>query len=108
QSWPRAEPAGLRSGSGEGRRPCPLRSYTARRLAWRGLQTDALQLLRDGVVDLPGRPGQGGRYLLQKLVPRGAAEGAAAGQQLVEDHAQAEDVRAAVHPVPLTAGLLRT
>ena len=30
------------------------------------------------------------------------------GQQLVEDHAQAEDVRAAIDPVPLATGLLGT
>src|SRR5213593_3701606 len=29
-------------------------------------------------------------------------------QQLVEDHAQAEDVRAAIHSMPLTAGLFGT
>ena len=39
-------------------------------------------------------------------VERVAPERPAAGQQLVEDDAQAEDVRAAVDPVPLAPGLL--
>ena len=37
---------------------------------------------------------------------RVAPERPAAGQQLVEDDAQAEDVRAAIDPVPLAPGLL--
>ena len=59
------------------------------------LQADRLQVARDAVVEAARRP----RLVVQHLVqqhPRGAAERQLAGQQLVEDHAQAVDVAAAI------------
>ncbi len=79
----------------------PLRGPLRQRL-----QADPLQLARDRVVDLAERPRLGRGDLVHHLGPRVAAERLAAGQQLVEDDAQAEDVRAAVDPVPLAPGLL--
>ena len=70
------------------------------------LQADPLQLPGDRVVDLPGRAGLGRGDLLHDLGVRVAPERPPAGQQLVEDDAQAEDVRAAIDPVPLAPGLL--
>ena len=70
------------------------------------LLADPLQLAGDRVVDLAGRARLGGGDLVHHFGPRVAPERLAPGQQLVEDHAEAEDVRAAVDPVPLAAGLL--
>ena len=61
-----------------------------------------------GIVSSICRGGRGsdGGDLLQDLGVRVAPERPAAGEQLVEDDAQAEDVRAAIDPVPLAPGLL--
>ena len=97
----------LRSGgSAAGLRPCPWRAVPLRRPLRQRLQADPFQFLGDRVVDLPGRTGLGGGDLLQDLRVRVAPERPPPGQQLVEDHAQAEDVRAAIDPVPLAPGLL--
>ena len=82
-------------------RAVPLRRPLGQRLL-----ADPLQLAGDRVVDLAERPRLGGGDLVHHLGARVAAERPAAGQQLVEDDAQAEDVRAAVDPVPLAPGLL--
>ena len=70
------------------------------------LEADPLLLPGDGIVDLAGRAGLGVGDLIHELLIRVAPERLAAGQQLVEDDAQAEDVRAAIDPVPFAPGLL--
>jgi hypothetical protein len=72
-----------------------------------GLEADALQLPRQGVVDLPRRPRLGGGDQLQQFVPGVGPERRPPGEQLVEDDAEAVDVGTAVHAVALAAGLLR-
>ena len=53
-----------------------------------------------------GGRGFGGGDLLEQLLARIAPERSSPGQQLVEDHAQAEDVRSPIDPVTLAPGLL--
>src|SRR5262249_37801474 len=71
------------------------------------LQTNALQLPGNLVIDLPRRAGVGVNDLLKKVVLRRRFEGPAAGQQSIEDHAEAKNVAAAIDAVPLAAGLFR-
>ena len=86
----------------------PGRRVTLRGPLRQGLQADALQRPGDPVVHLAGRLGFDGDDLLQQFRHRLGAEGPPAAQHFVEDDAEAEDVGAAVHPVALAAGLLRT
>ena len=103
---PAAPGSARRRASGAGRRPGPRRRRVAPpRLLGHRLEADRLQVARDVVVERRGRP----RLVVQHLVqqhPRRAAERQLAGQQLVEDHAEAVDVGAAVDLVRLAAGLL--
>ena len=73
-----------------------------------GFEANPLQLLGDVLIDLPERAGFIRRDLLQQLGLRFRTKGRPPGQQLVEDHAQAENVASAIHAMPLAAGLLRT
>ena len=73
-----------------------------------GFQADAVQFLRDAVVELAWRAGLEARHLLQQFRLRVGTERPASHQQFVEDHAQAEDVAAAIDPMPFATGLLRT
>ena len=73
-----------------------------------GLQADAFQFLRDVVVVLPGRAGLEARDLLQQFRLRVGTERLASDQQFVEDHAQAEDVAAAIDPMPFATSLFGT
>ena len=82
------------------------RAVPLRRPLGQHLLADPLQLAGDRVVDLPGRTRLDGGDLIHDLGMRVAPERPAAGEQLVEDDAQAEDVRAAIDPVPLAPGLL--
>ena len=77
------------------------------RLLGHRLQADRLQVTGDGAVELPRWPR---RVLhdLQQEHPRLAPERHLPGQQLVQDHPEAVDVTAGVHPVDLAAGLLGT
>ena len=70
------------------------------------LLADPFQLAGDRVVDLPGRTLLGPRDLVQDLRQRLAPERLAAGQELVEDHAEAEHVGPPIDPVPLPPRLL--
>ena len=66
-----------------------------------------LQLFGDRVIRLARRPGLIGRDLPEDF--HGVAlERTPARQQLIEDHAEAEDVGAAIDAVPLAIGLLGT
>ena len=83
----------------------PRRGVAPARLLGHRLQADRLQVAGDVVVEAP----RAARLVVQHLVqqhPRRAAERQLAGQQLVEDHAQAVDVAAAVDAVRLAPGLL--
>jgi hypothetical protein len=85
----------------------------ARRVAFRGalrqgFQANAVQFLRDAVVVLPRRAGVEARHLLHQLRLRVGPKRLAADQQLVKDHAQTEDVAAAIDAMPFATGLLRT
>ena len=73
-----------------------------------GFQADAFQFLRDAVVALAGRAGLEARHLLQQFRLRVGPERLASHQQFVEDHAQAENVAAAIDPMPFATGLLGT
>ena len=72
------------------------------------LQTDALQFLRDRVVPLPGRTNFPAGDLLQQFLSGVRLKRSPSGQQFVEDDAQAEDVTAAIHPMPFATGLFGT
>ena len=63
-----------------------------------------------GIVSSIWRGGRGSRGddLLQDLQVRITPEWSSPGQQLVEDHAQAEDVRSPIDPVTLAPGLFGT
>ena len=90
------EVVGIPEPSGNGPRP-----------AWPGPGADPLQLLRDAVGDLPGRGRVVDQDLLEELGLGRSAKRPAPGEHFVQDHAQAEDIGPAVHPVPFTAGLFR-
>ena len=85
------------------RRRVPLRGSLRQ-----GFQADALQFLRDGVVELARRAGLEARHLLHQFRLRVRLERPASHQQFVEDHAQAEDVAAAIDPMPFATGLFGT
>src|SRR5262249_11272106 len=61
-----------------------------------GFQADPLQLLRDGVLDLPGRTRVDRRDLLQNRRYGVASKRQPPRQQLIQDDAEAENVGAAV------------
>ncbi len=84
------------------------RAVPLRRTLGEHLPADPLQLVWDRVVDLAWRhllePGDRLHDLRRRIAPKWLA----AGQELVEDRAQAEDVGPPVYPVPLTFCLLGT
>ena len=59
-------------------------------------------------IHLPGRAGFVARHLLQQFRLRVGRERSPSDQQFVEDHAEAEDVAAAIDPMPFATGLLGT
>ena len=73
-----------------------------------GFQADALQFFRDAVIVLAWRAGLETHHLVHKLRLRIRTERLASDQQFVEDDAQAENVAAAIDPVPFAACLFRT
>ena len=70
------------------------------------LEADSVELPRDLLVELAGRPGLVAGDLLHQLLARAALKRQPADQQQVEDNAQAENVGPAVDPVALAPGLL--
>ena len=77
------------------------RAVPLRRPLGEHLLADPLQLAGDRVVDLPGRTLLGPGDLVHDLRQRVAPERLAAGEQLVEDDAEAEHVGPPIDPVPL-------
>ena len=71
-------------------------------------QADTFQLLGNRVVDLAGWASLSPDHLLDDPGKRLRPEWSAPGQQLVEDHAEAEDVRTPIDQVPLASCLLWT
>ena len=71
-----------------------------------GLQTNALHFLGNRVVPLPGRTGLLAGDLIQQRGRRVGGERPPAGEQLVQHHAQAENVAAAIDPMPFATRLL--
>ena len=69
------------------------------------LEADAFQFLRNRIVPLPGRTDLDGRDLLQQFRLRISLKQSPAREQFVEHHAQAENVRAAIDPMPFAASL---
>ena len=78
------------------------------------LQADAFQFLGDRVIDLARRAGfrrgdQVQQFVASFVFVLGFGdERSSPGQQLVENHAQAEDVRATIDSMPLATSLLGT
>ena len=70
------------------------------------LEADALQFLRNAVVDLPWRSGIQRRDLFQQFLLCFALEGAADDQQFVKHDAQREDIAAPVDAVAFATSLL--
>ena len=60
----------------------------------------------NGAIELPRRAGLGLCHQAEHLFESSRTEGPTPGEQLVEDDAQAEDVGAAIDPMPLAPGLL--
>ena len=84
-----------------------------RRVSLRGslrerFQTNAVQFFRDLVVVLAWRAGLEARHLLHQFRLRFRPERLSSHQQLVEDHAQAEDVATAIDAMPFATGLFGT
>ena len=69
------------------------------------LLADPFQFLGDCIVDLTRWTRLGGVDLLHDLQVRITSEWSATCQQLVEDYAQAEDVRTPINPVTFAPGL---
>src|SRR5207237_8907174 len=69
------------------------------------LLTDAFQFLGNAVVVLAWRPGLERRDLLQQVLRGVGTKRLSSRQELVADHAQAEDVGATVYPVAFATGL---
>lgn len=93
--------------------PHVLRQVQGGLIALRGalgqrLQTDALQLAGDRLVELPQRTRLARRDLLQQFADAVAAKRPPAREEFVADDAEAEDVAAAVNPVALAARLFGT
>src|ERR1700730_5462809 len=71
-------------------------------------EANPLQLLRDCLINLPKRAWLKVRDLFQQFLFRIALERTPAGEQFVADHAQAENVRTPIDPMPFSSCLLRT
>ncbi len=84
----------------------PRRAVPLRRTLRQRLLADPFQLPGDRVVDLPGGTGFDGGDLIHDVAMRVAPKGTTPREQLIEDHAQAEEIRAAIDPVALAPGLL--
>ncbi len=92
--------------------PQVVREVLRRHVAFRGplrhrLEADPFQFLRNAFIHLPQRTRFVGGNLIHHFGLRVAPERLASDQQFVEDDAEAEDVRAAIDPMPLATGLLR-
>lgn len=73
-----------------------------------GFQADTFLLLRDGVMPLPGRAHLAMNDLFQHFLHLVGLEGKLAGEQLVEDYAEAEVVRPPIDSMALAPRLLGT
>src|SRR5262249_7102549 len=71
-------------------------------------QTDTIQFLRNGVVNLARWTWFTAYNLLQQLVLRIGLKRSPSGQQLVKNDPQTENVAAAVNTMPFATGLFRT
>ena len=71
-----------------------------------GLQANAVQLLRDGAINLAGRPGLPALDLFQHGVQTVRLNQPLSSEQLVENGAQAVDVSTAVDAMSFAARLL--
>src|SRR5438093_3121723 len=74
----------------------------------KSFEADAFQLPWYGVVPLPRRTDVNVPDLVQKLVHGVGLKRTPPGQELVEDHAQAENVRPPIDPMALPTSLFGT
>ena len=72
------------------------------------LQTNAVQLARDRVIELSGRTRFGASHLFEERLWRIARERTPPGQQFVKHHPEAEYIAPPVNPVPFPTRLLGT
>src|SRR5262245_55995780 len=86
----------------------PRRRESIRSSFGKRLEANAVQLLRNGVVHLPGGTSLDKDDLVEQLSLRVRLEGPSSRQQLVEDHAQTEDVAAAIDPMTFASRLFGT
>src|SRR5690242_14907191 len=81
------------------------RGITFRSSSGQRLEADAFQLQRNRVIPLPGRVNVNILNLIEEALESGGLKWTLPGQQLVQNRAQAEYVRSAIHEVALTTSL---